>query len=130
MQTKEWNTKKEILETYPISSATYKKRIKNIDQSKTKFITSKSGSPTRLIHHSILDELFRKRRRLSTKEYKQTIKTRSRTFVYPRVSAYTTREASRTEWNRINGYVWWASRWDTHEAVNVQLEKRVEHSGT
>ena len=74
MQTKEWNTKKEILETYPISSATYKKRIKNIDQSKTKFITSKSGSPTRLIHHSILDELFRKRRRLSSKEFKQTIK--------------------------------------------------------
>ena len=74
MQTKEWNTKKEILETSPISSATYKKRIKNIDQSKTKFITSKSGSPTRLIHHSILDELFRKRRRLSSKEFKQTIK--------------------------------------------------------
>jgi hypothetical protein len=39
-----------------------------------KFITSKSGSPTRLIHHSILDELFRKRRRLSSKEYNQTIK--------------------------------------------------------
>ena len=74
MQTKEWNTKKEILETYPISSATYKKRIKNIDQSKTKFITSKSGSPTRLIHHSILDELFRKRRRLSSKEFDLTIR--------------------------------------------------------
>jgi len=74
MQTKEWNTKKEILETYPISSATYKKRIKNIDPTKTKFIPSKVGSPTRLIHHSILDELFRKRRRLSSKEFKQTIK--------------------------------------------------------
>ena len=74
MQTKEWNTKKEILELYPISLATYKKRIKNIDSSKTKFITSKTGSPTRLIHHSILDELFRKRRRLSSKEFKQTIK--------------------------------------------------------
>ena len=74
MQTKKWNTKKEILETYPISSATYKKRIKDIDPTKTKFIPSKTGSPTRLIHHSILDELFRKRRRLSTKEYKQTIK--------------------------------------------------------
>ena len=74
MQIKEWNTKKEILETYPISLATYKKRIKNIDSSKTKFITSKTGSPTRLVHHSILDELFRKRRRLSSKEYKQTIK--------------------------------------------------------
>ena len=74
MQTKEWNTKKEILELYPISLATYKKRIKNIDSSKTKFKTSKTGSPTRLIHHSILDELFRKRRRLSSKEFEQTIK--------------------------------------------------------
>jgi hypothetical protein len=74
MQTKEWNTKREILETYPISLATYKKRIKNIDSSKTKFTTSKTGSPTRLIHHSILDELFRTRRRLSSKEFKQTIK--------------------------------------------------------
>ena len=74
MQTKEWKTKKEILELYPISLATYKKRIKNIDSSKTKFITSKTGSPTRLIHHSILDELFRKRRRLSSKEFEQTIK--------------------------------------------------------
>ena len=74
MQTKEWNTKKEILKIYPISSSTYKKRIKNIDSSKTKFTSSKTGSPTRLIHHSILDELFRKRRRLSPKEFKQTIK--------------------------------------------------------
>jgi hypothetical protein len=74
MQTKEWNTKKDILETYPISSATYKKRIKNIDPTKTKFIPSKSGSPTRLIHHSILDELFRKRRRLSSKEFDLTIR--------------------------------------------------------
>jgi hypothetical protein len=74
MQIKEWNTKKDILETYPISSATYKKRIKDIDPTKTKFIPYKSGSPTRLIHHSILDELFRKRRRLSLKEFKQTIK--------------------------------------------------------
>ena len=65
MQTKEWYNKKEILELYPLSLATYKKRIKNIDSSKTKFINSKSGSPTRLIHQSILDELFRKRRRLN-----------------------------------------------------------------
>ncbi len=74
MQTKEWYNKKEILELYPLSLATYKKRIKNIDSSKTKFINSKSGSPTRLIHQSILDELFRKRRRLSSKEFNQTIK--------------------------------------------------------
>ena len=74
MHTKEWYNKKEILELYPISLATYKKRIKNIDSSKTKFTTSKTGSPIRLIHHSILDELFRKRRRLSSKEFKQTIK--------------------------------------------------------
>ena len=74
MQTKEWCNKKEILNIYPISLSTYKKRLKDIDPSKTKFIPSKTGSPTRLIHHSILDELFRKRRRLSIKEYKQTIK--------------------------------------------------------
>ena len=74
MHTKEWYNKKEILELYPISLATYKKRIKNIDSFKTKFTTSKTGSPTRLIHHSILDELFRKRRRLSSKEFEQTIK--------------------------------------------------------
>ena len=74
MQLKEWNNKKEILKIYPISSSTYKKRIKNIDPTKTKFIKSKVGSPTRLIHHSVLDELFRKRRRLSSKEYDQTIK--------------------------------------------------------
>ena len=74
MLIKEWNNKNEILKLYPISSATYKKRIKNIDPTKTKFITSKSGSPTRYIHHSVLDELFRKRRRLSSKEFEQTIK--------------------------------------------------------
>jgi hypothetical protein len=74
MLIKEWNNKNEILKLYPISSATYKKRIKNIDPIKTKFITSKSGSPTRLIHHSVLDELFRKRKRLSKKENNQTIK--------------------------------------------------------
>ena len=53
MQTKDWNTKKEILIIYPIYLATYKKRIKNVDSSKTKFTTSKTGSATRLIHHSI-----------------------------------------------------------------------------
>lgn len=74
MLIKEWYEKNEILKLYPISSATYKKRIKSIDPVKTKFIKSKSGSPTRLIHHSVLDELFRKRRRLSSKEYDQTIK--------------------------------------------------------
>ena len=74
MHYKEWNTKKDILKTYPISTSTYKKRIKDIDPTKTKFIKSKTGSPTRLIHHSVIDELFRQRRRLSPKEYKQTIK--------------------------------------------------------
>jgi hypothetical protein len=74
MLNKQWYNKKEILELYPISTATYKKRIKDIDPTKTKFITSKSGSPTRYIHHSVIDELFRKRRRLSKKEYEQTIK--------------------------------------------------------
>ena len=74
MQLKEWYNKNEILELYPIQISTYKKRIKNIDPTKTKFTSSKSGSPTRLIHYSILDELFRKRRRLSSKEFKLTIK--------------------------------------------------------
>lgn len=74
MLNKEWYSKKEILEFYPLSNATYKNRIKDIDPSLTKFIKSTSGSPTRLIHHSIVDELFRKRRRLSQKESKQTIK--------------------------------------------------------
>ncbi len=74
MQYKEWYSKKEVLEIYPISLATYKKRIKNIDASKTKFATSKSGSPSRLIHYSAMDELFRKRRRLSKREINLTIK--------------------------------------------------------
>ncbi len=74
MLNKQWYNKKEILELYPLSIATYKKRIKNIDPFKTKFISSKSGSPTRLIHHTILDELFRKRRRLSSKEFDLTIR--------------------------------------------------------
>ncbi|MFN8579341.1 MAG: hypothetical protein U0354_21145 [Candidatus Sericytochromatia bacterium] len=74
MPIKQWYSKKDILEIYPISIATYKNRIRSIDPTLTKFIKSASGSPTRLIHHSILDELFRKRRGLSKKEYKQTIK--------------------------------------------------------
>lgn len=73
-QTKQWYTKKEILELYPISNSTYKTRIKNIDTSKTKFIPSAVGSPKRLIHVSELDNLFRQRRRLSKRDYKQTIK--------------------------------------------------------
>ena len=73
-QTKQWYTKKEILELYPISNSTYKTRIKNIDTSKTKFIPSDVGSPKRLIHVSELDNLFRERRRLSKRDYKQTIK--------------------------------------------------------
>ena len=73
-QTKQWYTKKEILELYPISNSTYKTRIKNIDIYKTKFIPSTVGSPKRLIHVSELDNLFRQRRRLSKRDYKQTIK--------------------------------------------------------
>jgi hypothetical protein len=74
MHNKEWNSKKDILKIYPISTSTYKKRIKDIDPTKTKFIKSKTGSPLRLIHHSVIDELFRQRRRLSQKEFKQIIK--------------------------------------------------------
>lgn len=74
MLNKEWYSKKDILKNYPLSTTTYKKRIKDIDPTKTKFIKSPSGSPTRLIHHSIVDELFRERRKLSKKEFNQTIK--------------------------------------------------------
>lgn len=74
MHYKEWYTKNDILKTYPISTSTYKNRIKEINTSFTKFIKSKTGSPTRLIHHSVIDELFRERRRLSQREYNQTIK--------------------------------------------------------
>jgi hypothetical protein len=73
-QTKQWYTKKEILELYPISNSTYKTRLRNIDTSKTKFVPSVVGSPKRLIHVSELDNLFRQRRRLSKRDYKQTIK--------------------------------------------------------
>jgi hypothetical protein len=73
-QIKQWYTKKEILELYPISNSTYKTRIKNIDPLKTMFIPSGTGSPTRLIHISELDNLFRKRRRLSKRDFRQTIK--------------------------------------------------------
>ena len=69
MLIKEWYTKEDILNIYPISISTYKKRLKTLkDLTKTKFIKSKRGSDTRLIHHSIIDELFRGRRRLNLKE--------------------------------------------------------------
>lgn len=74
MQNKEWYSKNDILKIYPISNTTYKKRIRNLEPNYTKFIKSNSGTPTRLIHHSILDELFRERRKLSKKEFEQTIK--------------------------------------------------------
>lgn len=74
MHYKEWYTKKDILKIYPLSTSTYKNRIKEINPTFTKFIKSKSGSPTRLIHHSVIDELFRERRKLSQREYNQTIK--------------------------------------------------------
>jgi hypothetical protein len=74
MHYKEWYTKKDILKIYPFSTSTYKNRIKEINPFFTKFIKSKTGSPTRLIHHSVIDELFRERRRLSQREYNQTIK--------------------------------------------------------
>lgn len=74
MLNKEWYTKEDILNIYPISISTYKKRLKTLkDLTKTKFIKSKRGSDTRLIHHSIMDELFRNRRRLS--KYEEDSKT-------------------------------------------------------
>jgi hypothetical protein len=74
MLNKEWYSKKDILNIYPISNTTYKKRIKDLDPSITKFIKSFSGTPTRLIHYSVIDDLFKKRRKLSPKEKNQIIK--------------------------------------------------------
>jgi hypothetical protein len=74
MLNKEWYSKKDILKIYPISTATYKKRIKEIKPINTKFTRSNTGSPSRLIHHSVIDELFRKRRKLSKNEHCQTNK--------------------------------------------------------
>jgi hypothetical protein len=74
MQIHEWYNKNEILKLYPISTSTYKNRIKDINPIYTKFIKSRTGSPTRLIHYSIIDDLFRRRRKLSKKEFNQTIK--------------------------------------------------------
>jgi len=67
-QTKEWYNKEEILNTYPIKDTTYKKRIKDIPSNKTRMVKSPRGKDTREIHHSVLDQLFQKRRKLSTTE--------------------------------------------------------------
>lgn len=68
MLNKQWYNKQEILNIYPISISTYKRRIKNIPTIKTKIVKTERGTPLRLIHESILDEVFRERRRLSSKE--------------------------------------------------------------
>lgn len=65
---KEWFNKQDILNLYPIQETTYKLRIKNIPTDKTRFIKSIKGKETREIHYSILDELFNKRRKLSSRE--------------------------------------------------------------
>ena len=68
MPNKQWYNKQEILNIYPISISTYKRRIKNIPPTKTKIVKTERGTPLRLIHESILDEVFRERRRLTKKE--------------------------------------------------------------
>ena len=68
MLNKQWYNKQEILNIYPISISTYKRRIKNIPPTKTKIVKTERGTPIRLIHESILDEVFRERRRLTKKE--------------------------------------------------------------
>lgn len=76
-QNKEWYTKEEILEIYPIKHTTYKLRIKDIPSDKTRMVKSPRGKDTREIHHSVLDQLFQKRRKLSITEMnklKHTIK--------------------------------------------------------
>ena len=67
-QTKEWYTKEDILKIYPIKHTTYKLRIKDIPTDKTRMVESPRGKDTREIHHSVLDQLFQKRRKLSTTE--------------------------------------------------------------
>lgn len=76
-QTKEWYNKEDILKIYPIKHTTYKLRIKDIPTDKTRMVKSSSGKQIREIHHSVLDKLFQKRRKLSTTEItklKHTIK--------------------------------------------------------
>jgi hypothetical protein len=65
---KEWYNKEDILSIYPIKETTYKLRIKNIPTDKTRFVKSIKGKETREIHYSVLDELFNKRRKLSSIE--------------------------------------------------------------
>jgi len=70
-QIKEWYTKEDILKIYPIKDTTYKLRIKEIPSDKTRMVESPRGKDTREIHHSVLDQLFQKRRKLSTTEIKK-----------------------------------------------------------
>ena len=65
---KEWYNKADILNLFPIKETTYKLRIKNIPSDKTRFVKSVKGKETREIHYSVLDELFNKRRKLSSNE--------------------------------------------------------------
>ena len=65
---KEWYNKEDILNLFPINYTTYKLRIKNIPPDKTRFVKSIKGKETREIHYTILDELFNKRRKLSSRE--------------------------------------------------------------
>ena len=65
---KEWYNKEDILNLFPIKETTYKLRIKNIPTDKTRFVKSPRGKETREIHYSVLDELFNKRRKLSSNE--------------------------------------------------------------
>lgn len=70
-QNKEWYTKEDIFEIYPIKHTTYKLRIKDIPPDKTRMVKSLRGKPTREIHYSVLDQFFQKRRKLSTTEMKK-----------------------------------------------------------
>jgi hypothetical protein len=65
---KEWYTKNEILELYPIGVSTYKRRIKRLDSSDYKFYTrmikkelqssNLKNIQVREIHRDIIDEIF------------------------------------------------------------------------
>jgi hypothetical protein len=73
---KRWYSKKDIQDEYPLSEREIRRRLSKsiIPDNKIKEEKSSRGLPTKLYHHSILDDIFRKRRALAKKESDNTIK--------------------------------------------------------
>jgi hypothetical protein len=73
---KRWYSKKDIQNEYPLSEREIRRRLSKsiIPDNKIKEEKSNRGLPTKLYHHSILDDIFRKRRALAKKESDNTIK--------------------------------------------------------